>query len=185
MFSNLNEVIAYYAEKQQRTGKIDYTITSPGTSIEEIRALEDELKIEFPPKFKQTMRHVDFCNFLGFRHFGLGWCVQTIRAHNSGEFREDLLRAGYLEIGGSSGYAVLLNLKNDEVLVDEYGTIGYIKVADDIEQFVCRAASVVEFEDWDKSLSRSAAIAVIDVYLKENHIDEGRSFWNELARGAL
>jgi hypothetical protein len=182
VFQRLDEVLNYYNQKYQDTND-DFIIITPGYSEEEIDNLSEALGVEIPLSFRRVLAKANFCEFLGFKSLFVDVCIESLKYHNLNPIHISVLRAGYLQIGDSTGYIVLLKLETEQVFVQEFGVPENVFVSVNVEQFICRAATVVEFGRLVER-NRVETMAAIDVFLIQNDIIEGRKFWNSLARGA-
>lgn len=184
MFKSLNEIIEYYQEKYRETQKEWYRVMIPGSSPQEIEALEHEFDVRIHPTLKNVLQSVDWDHSLSFNNL-LIYGVHRLRSIHGPKLYgipyPTVKESGYWEVGGSDGYSVYMQVDTGVIYTTEAGTREYKKAADNIEDFICVTASLVEHEWPDPDEDQVAALATVDAFLHKHNIVHGQKFWRSIA----
>lgn len=186
VFKNLTEVIEHYQRRFAETNDVErYGIKVPGDTLEEIEALEKELGVPLHPTLKYTLTAVDW-SLWSFTNLHID-SIDGLRHFNGpdpyGLPVDSPLEHGYWRVGGSDGYFIFVKIETGMVEAFDNGKLLWMNVAKTMEEFICIAATIVEHEWPDSEKETDKATAVVEAFLDENSIAEGRLLWRDLALG--
>ncbi len=183
MFQSIDEVIAYFQQKYQETGNKYIRVTVPGASSLEIHDLETELGVQIPPSLKYVLQKVEWSDNFTNLYFADTHTWRHQKQMNELWGWPGVKETGYWEAGSSDGYFVFVKSDTGEVFVQEVGYRIRFKYADNFEQFVCIAASIVTHEWPDSEQDVDIALAAFEEFIKIHSISGPHNLWRDLAMG--
>ena len=186
LFTSIDQVVAKWAEFYVEMPLDVFFLPSPGYPDSEIVNLERSLGFQLPVSMIEVLRQVnlDTADFRNVTFGGGQGFIAYLRKWNDGTHDHNALTHGMLDIGSAGLYVFLMDINNGRVYAYNTDIEDGELVADSLEQFILRAASIdaIEWPDWK---NKTEAIEDANRFLDENGILEGRRFWVHFVRNAL
>lgn len=189
MFQTLGEAIQQYQNRYQDTNDDWRKIKVPGASLEEIEAIEKKFNTPIHPTLKTVLQKIAWASFTNLYLDGLeglfimdrpgAWAVPLPRPDYYG-----IWDTPYWYLGGSDGYFIFMEIDSGIIRTADTSWPGpFEQAANNIDEFICIAATIV-MRDWpNPEESQEQALAEVDTFLDKHSIKYGRKFWRNLAMG--
>jgi len=180
MLSNLDEVVNRWNQKCLQTSNEHYSrMKVPGFSSQEINNLEQQLGVQLHPTVKSVLQRLRI-ERSPFSHATVGVDIVYLSQMNNLHIREETEQHNHLQVGSVDGYAFILDNSTGVVYVVEDGYLELQEAARNLEEFVCRIATIDDIA-WSQGIAREFEA---EKFIEDNDMAQAYQFWVELIRQA-